>query len=66
MGINLGAFLPRYCVAGWEKLIIGTLVFGIAAIGMIIGQFTYYFGSPSYLKNVGNITKSQQMNKEKN
>ena len=56
MGINLGAFFaPLLC--GW----VGETYnwhygFGLAAVGMIIGQFIYYFGQP-YLDKVGNIKK---------
>ena len=56
MGINLGAFFaPLLC--GW----VGETYnwhygVGLAAVGMIIGQFIYYFGQP-YLDKVGNIKK---------
>ena len=56
MGINLGAFFaPLLC--GWiGETYNWHLGFGIAAVGMIIGQATYYFGQP-YLDKVGNIKK---------
>lgn len=56
MGINLGAFLaPLFC--GW----VGETYnwhygFGLAAIGMAIGQITYYFGQ-KYLVGVGELKK---------
>ena len=56
MGINLGAFFaPLLC--GW----VGETYnwhygFGLAAVGMIIGQLIYYFGQP-YLNKVGNIKR---------
>ena len=56
MGINLGAFLaPLFC--GW----VGETYnwhygFGLAAIGMAVGQITYYFGQ-KYLVGVGELKK---------
>lgn len=56
MGINLGAFFaPLFC--GW----VGETYnwhygFGLAAIGMAIGQITYYFGQ-KYLVGVGELKK---------
>ena len=56
MGINLGAFLaPLFC--GW----VGETYnwhygFGLAAIGMAIGQITYYLGQ-KYLVGVGELKK---------
>ena len=56
MGINLGAFLaPLFC--GW----IGETYnwhygFGLAAVGMLIGQITYFFGQ-KYLVGVGELKK---------
>ena len=63
MGINLGAFLaPLLC--GW----IGETYnwhygFGLAAIGMAIGQITYYFGLP-YLLGVGDLVFSNKKEKK--
>ena len=57
MGINLGAFLaPLFC--GW----VGETYnwhygFGLAAIGMAIGQITYYLGQ-KYLVGVWRIKKN--------
>ena len=64
MGINLGAFFaPLLC--GWVgETYNWHFGFGIAAIGMIIGQFTYYFGQP-YLKNVGNMKESTNEQRKK-
>jgi POT family proton-dependent oligopeptide transporter len=56
MGINLGAFLaPLFC--GW----VGETYnwhygFGLAALGMLMGQITYYFGQ-KYLVGVGELKK---------
>lgn len=56
MGINLGAFFaPLFC--GW----VGETYnwhygFGLAAIGMAVGQITYYFGQ-KYLVGVGELKK---------
>lgn len=64
MGINLGAFLaPLFC--GW----VGETYnwhygFGLAALGMLIGQITYFFGQ-KYLVGVGELKhKSPQQQKE--
>lgn len=57
MGINLGAFLaPLFC--GW----VGETYnwhygFGLAAVGMLIGQITYFFGQ-KYLVGVGELKKT--------
>ena len=63
MGINAGAFLaPLLC--GW----VGETYnwhygFGLAAVGMAIGQLTYYFGQP-YLREVGEL-KQQTAHQKK-
>ena len=64
MGINLGAFLaPLFC--GW----VGETYnwhygFGLAAMGMLIGQITYYFGQ-KYLVGVGELKKTSIEEKKK-
>ena len=64
MGINLGAFLaPLFC--GW----VGETYnwhygFGLAAMGMLIGQITYYFGQ-KYLVGVGELKKTSTEEKKK-
>ncbi|UZO81292.1 peptide MFS transporter [Aquimarina sp. ERC-38] len=60
MGINIGGFLaPLLCGYVGEK-INWHYGFGLAAIGMFIGQIVYIWGQ-KYLKNVGNlITKENE------
>jgi POT family proton-dependent oligopeptide transporter len=63
LGINLGAFFaPLLC--GW----VGETYnwhygFGLAAIGMAIGQITYYYGQP-YLEGVGDLAFSSSEEKK--
>jgi POT family proton-dependent oligopeptide transporter len=63
MGINLGAFLaPLFC--GW----VGETYnwhygFGLAAVGMLIGQITYFFGQ-KYLVGVGELKKRSTKEKK--
>ena len=63
MGINLGAFLaPLFC--GW----VGETYnwhygFGLAAVGMLIGQITYFFGQ-KYLVGVGELKKHSTKEKK--
>ncbi|HCZ10067.1 MAG TPA: MFS transporter [Flavobacteriaceae bacterium] len=64
LGINLGAFFaPLLC--GW----VGETYnwhygFGLAAIGMLIGQITYYCGQP-YLAGVGELAFSSKEEKQR-
>ena len=64
LGINLGAFFaPLLC--GW----VGETYnwhygFGLAAIGMLIGQITYYYGQP-YLAGVGELAFSSKEEKQR-
>ncbi len=64
MGINLGAFLaPLFC--GWVgETYNWHLGFGLAAVGMMIGQITYYFGQ-KYLVGVGELKKRSMDEKKK-
>ena len=63
MGINLGAFLaPLFC--GW----VGETYnwhygFGLAAVGMLIGQITYFFGQ-KYLVGIGELKKRSTKEKK--
>ena len=63
MGINLGGFLaPLFC--GW----VGETYnwhygFGLAAVGMLIGQITYFFGQ-KYLVGVGELKKRSTKEKK--
>ena len=54
MGINLGAFLAAIIVGYVGENIGWHYGFGLAGIGMALGQVIYMLGQP-YLKEVGNI-----------
>ncbi|MCM5662636.1 peptide MFS transporter [Galbibacter mesophilus] len=64
MGINIGGFAaPIICGYVGEK-INWHYGFGLAAIGMFIGQLVYIWGQ-KYLKNVGNlISKDNEVDRE--
>ncbi|MCT4665143.1 MAG: peptide MFS transporter [Flavobacteriales bacterium] len=63
IGINLGAFLASITVGyvgenyGWHY------GFGLAGIGMLLGQIVYMVGQP-HLKTVGNYLKAKGISKE--
>jgi POT family proton-dependent oligopeptide transporter len=54
IGINIGAAAAAIVVGIVAKAYGWHMGFGLAAIGMILGQLVYVFGQP-FLKNVGNI-----------
>lgn len=57
IGINVGAAVASILV-GWIAAEYGWHYgFGLAAIGMVLGQVVYVFGQP-YLKHVGNLIDS--------
>jgi POT family proton-dependent oligopeptide transporter len=56
IGINLGAFLSALIVGYVGETIGWHYGFGLAGIGMVIGQIVYMFGH-RYLKGVGEATK---------
>ena len=63
LGINLGAFFAPLlcgCVGETYNWHYG---FGLAAIGMAIGQITYYYGQP-YLEGVGDLAFSNSEEKK--
>lgn len=64
MGINIGGFIaPIICGYVGEK-INWHYGFGLAAIGMLVGQIVYIWGQ-KYLKNVGNlISKKNEKDRE--
>lgn len=64
MGINIGGFLAPIICGYVGENINWHYGFGLAAIGMFIGQLVYIWGQ-KYLVNVGNlITKSSKEGKE--
>ena len=57
IGINLGAFLAAIIVGYVGEKIGWHYGFGLAGIGMLLGQATYVFGQKD-LQHVGNLVKS--------
>lgn len=58
IGINLGAFLSTLAI-GWVAVSIDwRLGFGLAGLGMLIGQIAYIFGQ-KYLRGVGERTEPE-------
>ena len=53
MGINVGAFICAFVCGTLGEKIGWHWGFGSAAVGMILGLFTYLLGKPVYLKDVG-------------
>ena len=64
MGINLGAAAAALIVGYVGENIGWHYGFGLAGIGMAIGQITYYFGQP-YLKDVGNVVEEESTDRPK-
>ncbi|MCB0640233.1 MAG: peptide MFS transporter, partial [Phaeodactylibacter sp.] len=62
MGINLGAAAAALLVGYVGQKIGWHYGFGLAGIGMAIGQITYFLGQP-YLKSVGNLIKEEASDK---
>ena len=65
MGINLGAAVAALLVGYVGENIGWHYGFGLAGIGMAIGQVTYLFGQ-KYLKNVGNFIKEEPVEGQNN
>lgn len=64
MGINIGGFLAPILCGYVGEQISWHYGFGLAAIGMFLGQIVYIWGQ-KYLKNVGNlITKENAADRE--
>ena len=66
IGINIGAFSAPLIVGYIGEVINWHYGFGLAGIGMILGQIVYIWGQ-KYLKNVGNfvpIVRDKNSNKE--
>lgn len=60
MGINLGAAAAALIVGYVGENIGWHFGFGLAGIGMAIGQLTYWYGQ-KFLKHVGNIVKDERV-----
>lgn len=64
MGINLGAALSALIVGYVGENIGWHYGFGLAGIGMAMGQLTYWYGQ-RYLKHVGNLVVDTRTEEEK-
>lgn len=64
MGINLGAFLSALIVGYVGERIGWHYGFGLAGIGMALGQLVYMYGQ-RYLKDVGNLVEVSKSDKAK-
>ncbi len=64
MGINVGAAVSAIVVGYVGEVYSWHYGFGLAGIGMAIGQFVYWKGQ-KYLSHVGNLVKLDTSNKEK-
>ena len=53
MGINVGAFICAFVCGTLGEKVGWHWGFGSAAVGMLLGLFTYLMGKPIYLKDVG-------------
>ncbi len=62
MGINLGAFLSALIVGYVGEEIGWHYGFGLAGIGMVLGQLVYMYGQ-KYLKDVGNLVVTTEKEK---
>ena len=63
IGINLGAFLASIIVGYVGEFIGWHYGFGLAGIGMALGQLTYWYGQP-YLAHVGNLVVADNKDEE--
>ena len=64
MGINLGAAVAALAVGYVGENIGWHFGFGLAGIGMALGQLTYWYGQ-QYLKHVGNLVVDERSLDEK-
>jgi POT family proton-dependent oligopeptide transporter len=64
MGINLGAAVSAIVVGYVGENIGWHYGFGLAGIGMALGQLTYWYGQSRYLSHVGNLVVVEKENNE--
>lgn len=64
MGINLGAAVSAIVVGYVGEKIGWHYGFGLAGIGMALGQLTYWYGQSRYLSHVGNLVVVEKEDNE--
>jgi POT family proton-dependent oligopeptide transporter len=64
MGINLGAAVSAIVVGYVGENIGWHYGFGLAGIGMALGQLTYWYGQSRYLSHVGNLVVPEKGDNE--